>query len=193
MAKLPLIGNCQNDQNDAMNSNHLYWHQQDDNHHALALNAQKWWLPIDYQFMTLAIQQAELAANHAEVPVGAVLVCQGKVLASGHNCPIGCADPTAHAEIVALRQACRFINNYRLPPGTTLYVTLEPCTMCVGALIHARLSRLVFATFEPRSGMLGSQLNLARLTCYNHRISVQNGLMQSQSRDLLKHFFHKRR
>lgn len=187
MANPPLIGNCQHD---AIKSR-WYRHRQACNFHALT--TQTWWPPSDYHFMTLAIEQAKLAADNAEVPVGAVLVHQGRVLGVGHNCPITTADPTAHAEIVALRQACTALNNYRLPPNTTLYVTLEPCTMCVGALVHARLSRLVFATFEPRSGMLGSQLNLAELSCYNHHISVQGGLMQQQSSELLKGFFRERR
>lgn len=191
MAKLPSIGNCphNNPHNNlgrvpdfnGLTCQYSHWHRQ------------KWWSLNDCHFMALAMQQAKLAADCDEVPVGAVLVHQNQLIGHGHNCPIHATDPTAHAEIMALRNACTTIGNYRLPPDTTLYVTLEPCTMCVGAFIHARLSRLVFATFEPRSGMLGSQLNLAQLTCYNHRIQVQHGLMQEQSRQLLQNFFRQRR
>ncbi len=119
---------------------------------------------------------------------------EGKILAEGYNQPILSHDPTAHAEIVALRCACDSLQNYRLPPNTCLYVTLEPCTMCVGALIHARLSRLVFATHEPRAGMVGSQGNLLEQDFYNHKkILVQSGLLAEQSSTMLKAFFKERR
>ncbi len=166
--------------------------------------------PTDHHYMTLALALALQGAEQGEVPVGAVLVQfdetpvggvgggtknpQGKILAEGYNQPILSHDPTAHAEIVALRCACQSLQNYRLPPNTTLYVTLEPCTMCVGALIHARLSRLVFATHEPRAGMVGSQANLLEQDFYNHKkILVQSGLLAEQSSVMLKAFFKERR
>ncbi len=160
---------------------------------------------IDHHYMTLALSLARQGAEKGEVPVGAVLVqfdtnesedkdeLQGKILAEGYNQPILSHDPTVHAEIVALRCACESLKNYRLPPNTTLYVTLEPCTMCVGALIHARLSRLVFATHEPRAGMVGSQANLLEQDFYNHKISVQSGLLAEESSQILKAFFKERR
>ncbi len=155
--------------------------------------------PTDHHYMKLALNLAQQGAEQGEVPVGAVLVQfsddnpQGKILAEGYNQPILSHDPTAHAEIVALRGACHLLKNYRLPANTTLYVTLEPCTMCVGALIHARLSRLVFATHEPRAGMVGSQANLLEQDFYNHKISVQNGLLAEESSQILKAFFKERR
>ncbi|HAO59981.1 MAG TPA: tRNA adenosine(34) deaminase TadA, partial [Psychrobacter sp.] len=115
------------------------------------------------------------------------------IIGEGFNQPILSCDPTSHAEIVALREACKGLQNYRLPPNTTLYVTLEPCTMCLGALIHARLARLVFATQEPRAGMVGSQLNLAEMDFYNHKIEVNSGLLQPESQKILKYFFKARR
>ncbi len=161
---------------------------------------------IDHHYMILALSLAQQGAEQGEVPVGAVLVQfdnnenedkdsqQGIILAKGYNQPILSHDPTAHAEIVALRCACESLQNYRLPPNTTLYVTLEPCTMCVGALIHSRLSRLVFATHEPRAGMVGSQANLLEQDFYNHKkILVQSGLMAEQSSAMLKAFFKERR
>lgn len=153
----------------------------------------KYWSLADVTFMHQALVLAQQGAQQQEVPVGAVLVCEGKVIGEGFNKPITSSDPTAHAEIVALRCACQTIQNYRLPPHTTLYVTLEPCTMCLGALIHARLERLVFATSEPRAGMVGSQLNLTEMDFYNHRISVNFGLLQPNSQQMLRSFFKRRR
>ena len=171
---------------------------------------QKFWTLTDARFMERALNLAKYGASRGEVPVGAVLVTRQEqdypndrpnnqdkfvyeVIGEGYNQPITTHDPTAHAEIVALRQACQHLQNYRLPRHTTLYVTLEPCTMCIGALIHARLHRLVFATFEPRSGVVGSQLNLTEADFYNHRMYVQHGLYMSQSGQLLKSFFKTRR
>ena len=153
----------------------------------------KYWSVSDVKFMTRALALAEQGAKLDEVPVGAVLVCDNEVIGEGFNQPIATSDPTAHAEVVALRCACLGLENYRLPANTTLYVTLEPCTMCVGALIHARLARLVFATFEPRAGMVGSQLNLSDMDFYNHKLSVNSGLLQPNSQKLLKSFFKERR
>jgi len=142
--------------------------------------------------MRRALALAERAAAVGEVPVGAVLVRAGAVIGEGYNRPIGGCDPTAHAEIVALRAAAAAEQNYRLP-ATTLYVTLEPCTMCVGALLHARVERVVFAASEPRAGALGSQLNLADCDHYNHRLEAVGGLLAEPASELLRGFFRARR
>lgn len=157
------------------------------------LQSLRYWSVEDYKYMHQALALARQGAVLEEVPVGAVLVSDGQVIGEGFNKPITTNDPTAHAEIVALRCACQAIQNYRLPPDTTLYVTLEPCTMCFGALIHARLKRLVFATYEPRAGMVGSQLNLTDMDFYNHSISVNSGLLRADSQQMLKQFFKARR
>jgi len=151
------------------------------------------WPSQDVQWMQVALQMALKGSELGEVPVGAILVHEGKIIGQGFNQPITQSDPTCHAEIVALRAACQQLENYRLPLGTTLYVTLEPCTMCIGALIHALLNRLVFATREPRAGMLGSQLDLAKQDFYNHKIAVHGGLLAEQSSQMLKTFFKQRR
>lgn len=151
------------------------------------------WSPKDFYWMWRALTLAKLGAERAEVPVGAVLVHNDTVIGEGFNEPIGRQDATAHAEIVAIRDACQRLENYRLPADTTLYVTLEPCTMCVGALIHARVSRLVYATDEPRAGMVGSQMNLLEESFYNHTMVVQKGLCQQHSSQLLRGFFRQRR
>ena len=135
-------------------------------------------------------------ARHAEaaeeVPVGAVLVIDDVLAGDGWNCPVGESDPSAHAEIQALRAAAKAQNNYRLP-GSTLYVTLEPCAMCLGAMIHARVERLVFAAYEPRAGAVVSQLQLLDQPHFNHRIEYLGGVMQAESSELLKGFFRQRR
>lgn len=143
--------------------------------------------------MQMAYQLAHQASQQGEIPVGAVLVSQGQVIGQGFNCPISSHDPTAHAEIVALRQACQALNNYRLPDDTTLYVTLEPCTMCVGALIHARVQRVVFATTEPKAGSLVSARQLLENGYYNHRFQYEHGCMQQQCSAQLSDFFRQRR
>lgn len=143
--------------------------------------------------MQVALTQAQLAFQQGEVPVGAVLVdANNQLLAAGYNQPISSCDATAHAEIVALRMACAGRQNYRLV-DTTLYVTLEPCTMCFGALIHARVARLVFAASEPKAGVCGSQLALQSQDFYNHKMQVEGGLLTDQSAALLKQFFAERR
>ena len=147
----------------------------------------------DEYWMQQAYEQAASAALQGEIPVGAVFVSQNQVIGAGFNAPITLNDPTAHAEIQALRQACQHIQNYRLPEDTTLYVTLEPCTMCIGALIHARVDRLIYAASEPRAGMVGSQMNLAAESFYNHRIQVYKGLCREHSSQMLKAFFRQRR
>ncbi len=147
----------------------------------------------DADWMWLALEQASLAADMNEVPVGAVLVdADGHLLAAGHNQPISSCDPSAHAEIVTLRAAALKLNNYRLP-DTTLYVTLEPCTMCVGALVHARIKRLVYAASEPRSGAIESAQQLFETGEYNHRPEVEGGLLAAESSALLTAFFKARR
>lgn len=143
--------------------------------------------------MQMAYQLAHQASQQGEIPVGAVLVSQGQVIGQGFNCPISSHDPTAHAEIVALRQACQVLHNYRLPDDTTLYVTLEPCTMCVGALIHARVQRVVFATTEPKAGSLVSARQLLENGYYNHRFQYEHGCMQQQCSAQLSDFFRQRR
>lgn len=144
--------------------------------------------------MRQALVQARLGAERGEVPVGAVLVtADGVLLGDGFNQPIGSCDATAHAEIVALRAGLSSLANYRLPPGATLFVTLEPCTMCFGALVHARLTRLVYAARESRAGVCESHLQLPQAVFYNHRIQVEAGLLASESSALLKEFFASRR
>jgi tRNA(Arg) A34 adenosine deaminase TadA len=143
--------------------------------------------------MQQALAQARIAAELGEVPVGAVLVdADGCLLAAGHNQPISSCDPSAHAEITTLRAAALKLNNYRLP-NTTLYVTLEPCTMCVGALVHARIKRLVYAASEPRSGAIESAQKLFETGEYNHRPEVEGGLLAAESSALLTTFFKARR
>lgn len=153
----------------------------------------KFWSPFDVLMMSHALSLARQGAECGEVPVGAVLVVDGQIIGRGFNCPIGTHDATAHAEITALRQACQHLNNYRLPPNSTLYVTLEPCTMCFGALIHARLGRLVFGTHEPKAGVITSQLSLAHQPFYNHVIDIQGGLLKEDCSAVLSDFFKKRR
>jgi len=157
------------------------------------LTTSKFWSLQDVQWMRYALVLAKQGAECGEVPVGAVLVHDDMVIGSGFNEPIGRHDATAHAEIIALRDACLRLNNYRLPLQTTLYVTLEPCTMCVGALIHARVDRLVYAASEPRAGMVGSQMNLPTQPFYNHQIKTHQGLCADHSSQMLKAFFRQRR
>ena len=142
--------------------------------------------------MRHALALASEAEAAGEVPVGAVLVADGVAIGEGFNRPIGSHDPTAHAEVVALRDAAQRLGNYRLP-GATLYVTLEPCTMCAGALIHARIERLVFAASDPRTGVAGSVCNIFAAGHHNHRVVVEGGLMAAQSAEMLKAFFRLRR
>lgn len=150
----------------------------------------------DEHFMRLALAEAEQAAAKGEVPVGAVIVAadQQTVIASGHNQPISSKDPTAHAEVVALRAAAQYLQNYRLD-GCTLYVTLEPCTMCVGALVHARIQRVVFAASEPKAGSLLSarQLMAPEAGYFNHRFAWQGGVLAEHAREQLQAFFKSRR
>lgn len=153
----------------------------------------KFWSDFDVAMMNRALDLAKAGANCGEVPVGALVVADGQLIGSGFNCPISTTDPTAHAEIIAIRDACRALNNYRLPKNSTLYVTLEPCTMCFGALIHARVGRVVYGASEPKAGVVTSQLNLPDVDFYNHKIAVQGGLLASECSALLSEFFRSRR
>ena len=157
------------------------------------IQASTFWPVEDVKWMQQALELAKQGAERDEVPVGAVLVHNQKIIGQGFNEPIGRHDATAHAEIIALREACTRLKNYRLPLQTTLYVTLEPCTMCVGAMIHARVDRLVYAAHEPRAGMVGSQMNLAEQPFYNHHIQAHKGLCSEHSSKMLKTFFRERR
>jgi tRNA(adenine34) deaminase len=143
-------------------------------------------------FMQRALWWAEQAAGAGEVPVGAIVVSDGEVIGEGANQPIGSHDPTAHAEIVALRAAARRVGNYRLP-GATLYVTIEPCTMCAGALIHARIGTLVFGAREPRAGAVVSTAAVADNAALNHRIVIVEGVLAEDAGALLRRFFRARR
>jgi tRNA(adenine34) deaminase len=147
----------------------------------------------DEALMSEALACAREAYARGEVPVGAVLVdSAGEVLARAANGPIGSDDPTAHAEVVALRTAGRALANYRLP-GCTLYVTLEPCAMCVGALVHARIARLVFGAPDSKSGACGSVLDLTASEAFNHRFDITRGVLENESGALLRRFFAERR
>ena len=143
-------------------------------------------------YMQFAIEQARLAEAIDEVPVGAVLVQDNTIIVSAHNQPITNNDPTAHAEIQLLRVAGKKLNNYRLP-NTTLYVTLEPCTMCLGAMIHARVSRVVFGAYDQKTGVCGSCQDLSSSGCFNHSIEVEGGILADECKKLLQNFFKKRR
>jgi len=147
---------------------------------------------LDHQFMRQAIEQARLAALVGEVPVGAVLVRDGKVLSSAFNKPISTHDPSAHAEMLALRAAAQNEANYRLP-GSTLYVTLEPCTMCSGAILHARVDRVVYGAVDPKTGAAGSVLDVFSSKQINHQTTVEGGLMGDECGQLLRNFFKERR
>lgn len=146
----------------------------------------------DSLFMEQAILQARKAWAKGEVPVGAVVVKDGEIVATGFNQPIGTHDPTAHAEIMALRAAATVLGNYRLP-GCELYVTLEPCAMCSGAMMHARLARVVFGAADPKTGACGSIINLFEQEKLNHHTEVVGGVLAEECGALLKEFFAARR
>lgn len=146
----------------------------------------------DEHFMRQALEQARLGAEQGEVPVGALLVVDGEVVGEGFNCPISRHDPSAHAEMVAIRAAAQSLRNYRLP-GSTLYVTLEPCSMCAGLIVHSRIARVVFAASEPRAGMAISQGQFFDQAFLNHRVLVEGGLLAEESGALLREFFKARR
>jgi len=146
----------------------------------------------DEKWMSFALEQARKAEKEGEVPVGAILVKDALVIARAHNKPISSNDPTAHAEIQLLRTAGEELKNYRLP-GTTLYVTLEPCAMCLGAIMHARIDRLVFGAHDPKTGVCGSSENFMKASCFNHKIDLASGVLEDESKQLLKNFFNSRR
>jgi tRNA(adenine34) deaminase len=142
--------------------------------------------------MDAALEQARLAAEGGEVPIGAVVVYQGVIIAHAQNCVIRHVDPTAHAEMIALRTAAKAVSNYRLS-GCTLYVTLEPCAMCAGAMIHARLDRLVYGAPDPKAGACGSVLSVLNHPQLNHQMQVEQGIGAEESAELLRGFFRERR
>lgn len=147
---------------------------------------------LDAAFMSRALELARMAEAAGEVPVGAVIVKNGDIVGEGWNRPISTSDPTAHAEIVALRAAAQNLNTYRLL-DTTLYVTLEPCAMCAGAMVHSRVRRLVYGATDPRAGAAGSIFNIVQHTALNHRIDVAGGVMADECGALLRSFFAARR
>jgi len=146
----------------------------------------------DQKWMKIAIQEAKKAVNEGEVPVGAILVKNGMIIAKAHNCPITKNDATAHAEILAIRKAGKKEKNYRLV-GTTLYVTLEPCLMCLGALINARIERIVFGAKNTKNGFCGSLVDMTNDSQFNHRPIVTGGILEKQCQEILRSFFRLRR
>ena len=149
--------------------------------------------PMDLNWMQYAMELAKNAESEGEVPVGAVIVQDREIIGEGWNRPISTNDPTAHAEIVALRAAGERIGNYRLP-GSTIYVTLEPCPMCASAIIHARVGRLVFGAYDPKGGAAGSKFTLLPPDDrFNHRLECEGGLLEQECGDLLRNFFRNRR
>jgi tRNA(adenine34) deaminase len=146
----------------------------------------------DEKWMQIAIREANLAKNKGEVPVGAIIIQNNRIIAKAHNSPISKNDPTAHAEVLAIRNASKKLQNYRLP-GTTLYVTLEPCAMCLGAVIHARINRIVFGTSDPKSGVCSSTANLTSEAFFNHKIIVNGGILEQDCKKILQSFFKLRR
>ena len=144
------------------------------------------------EFMRAALEQARLAIDAGEVPIGAVVVIAGQIVARAFNQPIRAVDPTAHAEVLALRAAAQQAGNYRLT-GAMLYVTVEPCLMCVGALVHARIKEVVFGAVEPRSGALVSTVRGHEIAGLNHRLTVTGGVLEADCRDLIQQFFREKR
>jgi tRNA(adenine34) deaminase len=146
----------------------------------------------DVDLMRCALEQAQQGRAAGEVPVGAVVALDGEVIGTGFNQPIGARDPTAHAEIVAMRAAARHVGNYRLT-GATLYVTIEPCLMCVGAMVHARIARLVYGAPEPKAGAIESTQRAHEHPALNHRIEVAGGVLEDECRQVVQEFFQERR
>ena len=149
-------------------------------------------LEIDENFMRFALTEAQKSKLIDEVPVGAIIVINDRVISRAHNLSISQNDPTSHAEINALRNAGKKIDNYRLT-GATLYVTLEPCAMCYGAIVHARISRLVFGAYDPKTGVCGSSSNLYEQACFNHSPQITGGVLEEECSLILKDFFKERR
>ena len=146
----------------------------------------------DEKWMALAIKQAVKADTEGEVPVGAVIVKNGQLIAQAHNQPISTNDATAHAEIQLLRAAGNLQKNYRLI-DTTMYVTLEPCAMCLGAMMHARIARIVFGAFDPKTGVCGSRADLTTESFFNHEMEISGGVLEKECKELLQSFFKSRR
>lgn len=149
-------------------------------------------LPSDEDFMREALTEADAAREDGEVPVGAIIVLGGYVMARGRNAMIGANDPTAHAEIVALRKAASAIGNYRLI-GATMYSTIEPCAMCAGALVHARIERLVYGADDEKAGAVESHFGICNADFLNHQVSVEGGILEGECRRVLQSFFRDRR
>jgi tRNA(adenine34) deaminase len=149
-------------------------------------------LEKDKHFMKAALKAAKKARENGEVPVGAVLVKDDEIISTGQNSPITLNDPTAHAEIIALREGGEKLKNYRLI-DTILYVTIEPCTMCMGAIMHARVKKLVFGTFDPRAGAAGSLFDFTIENKFNHNVEVKSGILESECRELIQDFFKQKR
>ena len=150
------------------------------------------WSDDDIDGMRAALAEAETAASEGEIPVGAVVIVNGEIVASGRNCSVGKSDPSGHAEIVALRAAGANSGNYRLPDAT-LYVTLEPCVMCTGAIVQSRIKRVVFGAYDKKAGALGSVEDLSDSRAFNHRFEINGGVLADDSASLLKQFFESRR
>ena len=146
----------------------------------------------DEEFMLEALAEAEIARQEGEVPVGAVVVLDGGIRGRGHNRVIGDKDPTAHAEIMALRAAARSVSNYRLT-GATLYTTIEPCAMCAGALVHARIARLVYGARDEKAGAVESHFGICTAEFLNHQITVESGILEQSCRSVIQSFFREKR
>ena len=146
----------------------------------------------DERFMREAMELARQGAERGEVPVGAVLVQDGEVIGRGFNCPISTSDPSAHAEMVAIRAAAAAVHNYRLP-GSTLYVTLEPCSMCAGLIVHSRIARVVYGTTEPKAGVAVSRGQFFSQDFLNHRVLIEGGVLAQECSEMLSAFFKARR
>ena len=147
---------------------------------------------IDEKWMKIAISEASVAKNEGEIPVGAVLIHNNKLIAKAHNQPILNHDPTAHAEVISIRKAGKKLNNYRLA-GSTLYVTLEPCVMCLGAIMHARIDRIVFGASDPKTGVCGSKADLTSEAFFTHKVKVDGGVLEEENKEILQSFFKSKR
>jgi tRNA(adenine34) deaminase len=146
----------------------------------------------DEKWMEIALDEAEIAFREDEVPVGAVLVMNEKLIAKAHNQSITYNDPSAHAEIQLLRKAGKQLDNYRLT-NTTMYITLEPCVMCLGAIMHARVSKIVYAAKDFKTGACGSCINLLNINCFNHKLEIRDGILKDKSKKLIQQFFQSKR
>jgi len=147
---------------------------------------------VDEKWMKIAISEAKLAINEGEIPVGAVLIQNGKLIAKAHNQSVLNHDPTAHAEVEVLRKAGKKLKNYRLT-RSTLYVTLEPCAMCLGAIMHARIERIVFGASDPKTGVCGSKADLTSEAFFTHKVKVNGRVLEKENKEILQSFFKSRR